>query len=197
MKDRDYYLKSRSSSYDLSPSEACPKAGRYWAKVWLSVRNNDGKASANKSYNDYEEYYPYTCVDRSRSEDLKASSDFKLADPIDRYTYKQLNVLVDVNDAQFKRIKAENDKMELRLYSVRDGQTYRVGKNKDYFINNANKSSFSFKIKDLCGDMNNFFDEIFGKEVTVTCRITVVNESGQRNPSFGEYNCPTERFICQ
>lgn len=193
MKDRDYYLESRSSSFTLAPKEACPSSGKYWAKVWFSVRNKDD--SRNNSYDDYEEYYRYTCLDRNKVEPIRAESSFELANQVGR-TFKQLNLLVDVSDKQYNRVKGMGEKIEVRLYSIRDDRLYRVGKAKAKYLNNPGKNSFSFNIKDLCGDMSGIWNEIFGKEVEVTCRLSVVDGAGNLNENFEVYNCPTEKFVC-
>lgn len=197
MKDERQYVTTRSDEFTLDADEACPKAGKYFAKIWLSIRNNDGKRSANEDYKNYEETYPYTCIDRAKIQQIRASTDFKLADPIDRYNYKQLNLLVDVSNDQFERVSKEKDKFEVRMYSYRDNKKYRIGKEKTYLITRPNRESFSFRIKELCGELDGVLENVFGKEVEVGCRITVIDGEGSRNPSWDEFSCPTEKFLCK
>lgn len=196
MKDRRYFLPSAISSFTLRPSEACPSAGAYKAKIWLSVRHDDGNNySPNDNYETFEANYKYVCIDKYASS-LKLSNTFNLGDQNNDGYADQVNLVLDMNKNQFRDLKDDGKEVEVTLYAHQNGTKVRVGKKKPYKMSSA-KSSFSFSASALCGEMDDIWDWAFGKAVGVSCKVRVFNSDKTLDHTHTSYTCPQEHFICQ
>lgn len=204
MEEKTYFLTNAISSFQLSPKEACPAPGNYFAKVWLSVRNNDNKYTANDGYKTYQESYPYTCLDRKKLQALKVNTEFKVSNPdmnSGGRVYNTLNLLVELtNSSQWQAVKNDGGNFEVRLYVNRDGQKIRMKKDKQYLMQ-SQKASYAFNIKDLCGDIQkSFWAELFEsettKEIEVSSRVTVLEKNGTRDSGYDEFNSKPVKFLC-
>lgn len=195
MKERRYFLQGPASSFTLKPSEACPNAGAYKAKIWLSVREDDeDNYPANKNYETFEASYKYTCAS-SDAVPLFMTDSFSLSDQDDDGYADQVNLKLSMDEFMFELLRYSGNRVSVKLYAEHDGHKVRIGRKKGYTMPNA-VSSFTYSSESICGEMDDAWDWGFGKEVTVSCKATVLNNDGSASQDYRPYHCFEQTYFC-